>query len=349
MKALRPALQDKQFSPAYYLHGEDEYLKEEALRHLVDAAIDPATRDFNLDQRRGSDLDGEALASLLAMPPMMAERRVVVIRDVTTLKKDARVALDKYLESPAPDLLVIMTAPADAKAEKSTPRSVVAVDCAPLNGAQVPKWIASRAEKSLKTTITPEAIELLQDAVGSDLGQLAIELEKLASYASNRGTPIDEDAVAAVVGVHREETPGMLFDAIAARDTTRALALLPGVLQQSKTSGVVLIMALTTQTLALAIGRARDIPPARQSGEYFQLLRSGSSNMTSRAWGEATSAWARASGKWTAAELDHALAVLLQADLSLKNSRVSNEEQILSTAILQMCNGGPSPARSNAA
>src|SRR6185503_1137656 len=101
MKALRPALQDKKFSPAYYLHGEDEYLKEEALRHLVDAAIDPATRDFNLDQRRGSDLDAESLASLVGMPPMMAERRVVVIRDVTALRKDARVALESYLAKPA--------------------------------------------------------------------------------------------------------------------------------------------------------------------------------------------------------------------------------------------------------
>ena len=336
MKALRPALHDKQFSPAYYLHGDDEYLKEEALRHLVDAAIDPATRDFNLDQRRGSDLDGESLASLLGMPPMMAERRVVVVRDATAVRKDARVALESYLDKPAPDVLLIMTAPADAKPDKGLAGKAVMVDCAPLTGAQVPKWIASRVEKTLHTTITPEAIELLQDAVGSDLGQLAIELEKLAAYAA--GKVIDADAVEAIVGVHREETPGMLLDAIAMRDSARALELLPGVLRQPKNGAVPLVMALTTQTLALAIGRARNIPPARQSNEYFNLLRTASWNMTARAWGEATSAWARASTKWSADQLDHALAVLLQTDLALKGSKVSNEEQILATAILQICN-----------
>lgn len=336
MKALRPALQDKQFSPAYYLHGEDEYLKEDALRHLVDAAIDPATRDFNLDQRRGSELDGEALASLLAMPPMMAERRVVVIRDVTAVRKDARVALENYLTAPASDVLLIMTAPADAKPDKGLTGRVVMVDCAPLTGAQVPKWIVNRVEKTLHTTITPEAVELLQDAVGAELSQLAIELDKLAAYSGGRG--IDVDAVEAVVGVHREETPGMLLDAIAMRDSSRALALLPGVLRQPKNGAVPIVMALTTQTLALAIGRARNIPPARQSNEYFQLLRSGSSNMTARAWGEATTAWTRAHGKWSAEELDRALAILLQTDLALKGSKVSNEEQILATAILQMCN-----------
>lgn len=335
MKALRPALQDRQFEPAYYLYGEDEYLKEDAVRHLVDAAIDPATRDFNLDQRRGSELDAESLGSLTSTPPMMAERRVVVVRDVGSLKKDARAALDAYLKKPAADVVVILTSPADAKADKSLQSSTVAVDVAPLTGAQVPKWIASRVEKTLHASITPGAVELLIDSVGSDLGQLATELDKLVSYCN--GKPIDEDAVSAIVGVNREETPGMLLDAIAERDATRALALLPGILRQPKTSGVQLVMGLTTQMLALAIGRARNVPAARAASEYFNILRAGSSNYTMRAWGEATSAWARAHGQWSAADLDRALTVLLSADVALKQSRVSSEDQILATAILQIC------------
>jgi len=334
---LRAAIQDKQFAPAYYLYGEDEFLKEEAVRHLLDAAVDASTRDFNLDQRKGADLDAASLASLLAMPPMMAERRVVVVRDVSGLRKDARAALERHLQSPSPDILVVLTAPADSKSDKGLGELAVAVDCAPLTGAQVPKWIVSRAEKTLKTSITPGAVELLQDAVGSDLAQLAVELDKLASYAG--ASPIDEDAVAAVVGIRRDETPAQLLDAVAMRDATRALALLPGVMQQPKVAAVPLVMALTTQMLALAIGAARAIPPARQSGEYFTLLRSGSSNLTLRAWGEAVSAWTRAHAKWSRADLDHALEVLLTADVAIKQSRVSSEEQVLASAILAMCAG----------
>jgi DNA polymerase-3 subunit delta len=338
MRTLRAAIRDKQFSPAYLLHGEDEYLKEDALRHLIDAAVDPATRDFNLDQRRGAELDAESLASLLAMPPMMAERRVVVIRDVTGLRKDARSVLDKHLRSPAADTLVVLTAPAEAKTDKTLSQLAVEMDCKPLTGAQLPKWIVARVEK-LGATISDAAVELLQDAVGGDLGQLAIELDKLASYAKSIGGPIDEDGVAAVVGVRRDETPGRLLDAVAMRDSALAMSLVPGVLQQPKITAVSMVMALTTQTLALAVAVARGIPPARQSNEFYNLLRSGSSNVTSRAWGEAVSSWARASGKWTLADLDHALAVLLQTDLALKSSRVSSEEQVLSTAILSMCSG----------
>jgi DNA polymerase III delta subunit len=57
------------------LHGEDDYLKNEELRRVTDAAVDPATRDFNYESLRGADLDAEKLGSILGTPPMMADRR----------------------------------------------------------------------------------------------------------------------------------------------------------------------------------------------------------------------------------------------------------------------------------
>ena len=333
MKALQAAVQKKQFDPAYYLHGEEDFRKEDAIRYVIDHAVDPSTRDFNLDQRKGADLDGETLASLLAMPPMMAERRIVVIRDVTGLRKDARLALEKYLGAPAADLLLLLTAPADAKADKTLAHLATPVEFDALSGAQVPKWITARVEK-LGGRIGPEAASLLQNAIGTDLSQLATEIDKLIAYAGSGA--IEEEAVASVVGVRREETLGNLLDAVAIRDVARALAAVSGVLQQPKTTGVYVVMTLTTQMLALALGKARG---ARSSFDYVQILKSGTSNVVGRTWGEATAVWARAASKWSVAELDHALEALLQADIALKQSRVSSEEQIMATAILSMCSG----------
>jgi len=337
MRALREAIHDKKFATVYYFFGEDEYLKEEAVRRLIDAAVDPATREFNLDQRKGVDLDAAGLASLLGAPPMMAERRMIVIKDVGGLRKDARQALDAYLRSPASDTLLVLTATADAKADKGLSDRTEPVEFGQLNGAQLPRWITARASE-LGATISPAATELLQDAVGPDLSQLAIELNKLASYCGAR--EIDEAAVSDIVGVRREETLGRLLDAIANRDSGAAMALVAPILQQPKTSAVSVVMALTTQMLALAVMQARAVPMSRRANEFFSLLKSGSSNLTGRAWGEAVSAWTRASAHWSAAELDHALHVLLQSDMALKGSRLSSEEQVLSSTILAMCGAG---------
>jgi DNA polymerase-3 subunit delta len=337
--ALREAIHNKKFAPAYYFFGEDEYLKEEGLRRLIDAAVDPATRDFNLDQRKGGDLDAAGLSALLGSPPMMAERRMVVIKDVGSLKKDARLALDGYLKKPASDTLLVLTSPADGKADKGLSGSAEAVEFDQLSGAQVPKWITARAIE-LGATISPGASELLQDAVGPDLSQLAIEVNKLASYCGGR--EIDEAAVTEIVGVRREETLGRLLDAVATRDVGAALALVAPILQQPKTTAVFVVMSLTTQMLALAVMQASAVPMSRRSNEFFNLLKRGGSNLTGRAWGEAVSAWTRASSHWSSQELDHALHVLLQCDVALKGSRVSSEEQTLLNAILAMCGTGGS-------
>src|SRR4029079_7806189 len=106
-KALHAALKKREFDPVYYFHGDDDFLKDLRIRELVDAAIDPATRDFNLEQRRGTEADAETLDSLLSTPPMLAERRVIVVKEVDKLKKDARMLLDAYLKRPASDTVLI--------------------------------------------------------------------------------------------------------------------------------------------------------------------------------------------------------------------------------------------------
>jgi DNA polymerase-3 subunit delta len=213
----------------------------------------------------------------------------------------------------------------------------------------VPKWITYYATHNLGCEITPEAVTLLQNAVGTELAQLRVELDKLASFAAGGERPvIDEDAVSAIVGVRRGETLGDLLDAVAGRNAARALDLLPHVLQQPKSSAVTMVMALTTQMLALAWGRARrdgGTPLSRMENEFFGLLKESGSSFTGRSWGDAVRAWARAIDQWTGADLDAAIAALLATDVALKESRVSSDEQLLQSLLLMLCTPGPAASR----
>jgi DNA polymerase-3 subunit delta len=348
-KALRTAIQARAFDPVYFLCGAEDYLKEEAVRQIVEAAVDPATKDFNLELLRAGEIDGETLGSLLGTPPMMAERRVVVIRDVGNLKKDARTALEQYLRRPSADIVLVLTAAAGAKEDKALATRATVVEFDSLSGARIPKWIAYYATHDLGCEITEDAIGLLQDAVGTELAQLRIELDKLASFvAGGERRVIDEQAVTTMVGVRRGETMGDLLDAIGRRNATAALELLPHVLLQPKTSAVTIIMALTTQTLALAWGRAlrdRGIPAQRLENEFFALLKESGSSYTGRSWGEAVRSWAQVLNGWSAADLDAALAALLAADVALKETRLSSDEQLLQSLILTLCARGSSSRR----
>lgn len=340
-RALHAALKSRTFDPVYLLFGEDEFRKDAAVRELVDAAVDPSTRDFNLEVRRGGELAAESLDALLGTPPMLAERRVVVVRDLDKLRKDARAMLDRYLARPASDLLLLLVAPAGAKLDKALTSRGTVVEFEPLDGDRLPRWVTYHAEHVLGRPITPEATALLIEAVGPDLAQLALELEKLASYATET---IDEHAVSDVVGVRRGESLGDLLDAVAAKDATTALALLPGVLQQPKTTAVSIVMNLTTQTLALAYGvaaRDRGTPPRALFNEYMALLKETGA-FPGRPWGEAVNAWTKHTDRWSAAELDVALEALLATDAALKETRLSTPEQLLATLVLRLCGAGSS-------
>src|SRR3989442_1377923 len=62
--ALLRSLKQGAPDPVYYLHGDEDVLKDEAIRALVERAVDPAARDFNVDQRSAADLDPEAFHTL---------------------------------------------------------------------------------------------------------------------------------------------------------------------------------------------------------------------------------------------------------------------------------------------
>jgi DNA polymerase III subunit delta len=175
--------------------------------------------------------------------------------------------------------------------------------------------------------------------VGDDAATLMMELDKAASYVL--GGTIDKDVIEAVVGVRHGETSSDLLDAVAARDVTTAMALVGPVLALPKTTGVGLAMAFATQTAALGWGaaqRAKGVPLNRLAKDYFDLLkRTGA--FPGRPWGEATAAWTKYVPKWTVAEAESGLRAILRADERLKDTRASNDEQVLASLILELCTG----------
>ena len=142
--------------------------------------------------------------------------------------------------------------------------------------------------------------------------------------------------------MRRGETITDLLDAIGRRDAKVALGLVEHVLAQPKTTAVQIVMLLSVQTIAVAWGRARldeGLASGRLQGEYFNLLKQSGSVYTGRSWGSAAAAWASMTGSWNRESIRQAVDTLLVADQTLKETRFSSDEQVLSTLILTMCVG----------
>ena len=233
-----------------------------------------------------------------------------------------------------------MTAPAGSKPDATLSATSTPLQFDPLSGDRIPKWIAHRATTELGVKISEAAIELLQAAVGSDLHQLSGELEKLASYIEGHGEEIGEEAVAAIVGVRRGETQADLLDAVADRNAPRALGLIAHVLNQPKTTGVSIVMALSTQMLAISWGRARldeGLPRARLAQSYFDLLKETGA-FTGRSWGSATGYLGPGRGSLEPRIARSGARLFARGRHSPQGEQgLSSEEQLLATVVLSLC------------
>lgn len=342
---LADAIRTGKFEPVYCLHGENDFRKDEALRQIIGGATDAATRDFNVDVLRGGETDAETLEAALGTLPMMADRRVVALRDPAALKKQARATLDRYLEDPSPGTILVLVVPADGAVPAAIQQRARCVELHPLTDERLTKWIIRQAQSAYGVKIQPEAAALLHHVVGPDLLELTGELDKLASYAASG--EIDTAAVSAVVGARPGETMGDLLDAVAARDVRRALALVTPVLRQPKATGVMAVMTLTVHVTGIGWCRARrdagvGVGPLERAA--FAFAGRVPPFLSHHSAGARASAWARASAEWSLEDVDAALGAFLAADIALKETRVASDEQIVSTAILAACAGAQRPA-----
>lgn len=305
----------KQLGGVFYLHGEDHFRKDQTLRALIEAHLDPATKDFNFDPIRGGETDAERLASLIATPPMMAEWRVVVVRDVEGLanSKHAREVLLGIAQKPPPGLALILscTVPSGSKAKfyKELARLAQSVEFRAITDADVPGWLMKRAREEHDVEIDIDAARALGVAIGTNLGVLSQELEKLSDFIGDRKTITVDDVTAAGTNLPSQDR-WRWFDLVGERKFEEARRGVPILLGQGD-SGVSLAIGLATHFLRLGIALEQGPGGLEAALPFHQKFLAKRVAAQSRGW--------------SVAEVDRALAGLLDVDRLLKASPHTDE------------------------
>ncbi len=323
--------------PAYYLYGDEDVLKDEAVRVLADAALDPGSRDFNLDQRTAGDLDVETLHALINTPPMLADRRVVVLRSVEGVRRRPKVRdeLLRYLRDPSPTTVLIMVQGAGEEPASDLGGLATRVELGRLPPERVLRWLSYHAGRQ-GLELEPDAAAHLVRAVGDDLGILGRELEKLAALGA--AGPVTRDDVAALVGVRHGETVVDLVRAAMERDAARAGDLVSNVLEQPGVTGVRIVTFLGTELLGTALARA-ELDGGMPRGRLAETLRrhlERARPRVGRPWRQAVTEWIDWAGRWTGAEVDAAIRRALDTDRALKRGTVTDERGLILELVLAL-------------
>lgn len=334
---LSTSFRHGKFAPLYLLYGEERYFVDRLQALALEKVVAPDERDFNLDILYGRETEAAAALSACASFPMMAERRLVVIRDFDEMEGNER--FKAYAEQPNPTAVVILVAGDRVNRSKHPYRAIaehgVAAEFKRLYDREMPRWLEKDvAERGL--SIRPDAVRMLAEYVGTNLQQAATEIGKLVAFVGDR-TTIEADDVVQASGQTREFNVFELQKSVSERRYPDAMRIAERLLQQASNGRgeALMIVAVLTSFFSklwvLTTCQARGLSEKAMTSkigvppyflkEYLNSLR-----------------------RFDQSALASAFSALVAADYELKGGSSRDERLILSLLIGRLTRPEPVPA-----
>ena len=329
---LATAFRHGRFAPLYFFYGEEGWFMDELQRLAVEHAVAPHERDFNLDVVFGPEAAAPAVLAQCAQYPMMAERRLVVVRGFEKLDDNA--LFKGYAEAPNPQAVVVLLCygkpNTSAHPYRALKQHATWAEFQPLKDRHLPGWVEARF-RDRRVDTEAGAAQMLAEMSGPDLRSLSAEVDKLITYVGGRGR-VERDDVLHAAGHSAEQNPFELQNAISAGDLPRALRIADALLAQAgnrrgealKIVGLLssYLIKLWKLTGCLAAG----VPEPQLAGQigvppfYVRDYVQAARRLGTRA-------------------LRQAFDALLAADMELKGGSHRDERLILTLALRRMASG----------
>ena len=243
-EAFREIKGQKEIKPVYYLHGEEDFFKD-MLQEEISKFVPDEQKDFNFDLIYGSESDPSKVLSIARSYPMMADRRVVIVRDFIKLGEKAEDGslndFVSYIKQPNPTCVLCLI---DSKfpdkrtglgKELNKSDKVSEYKFEEVPDYQLPDWISDWTKNIHKRDINPAAAQLLAQMVGPDLKLLSTELEKVCTFVDT-GERVEIDHIKKISGSYRDYNVVELKNAVVNRNLHQALGISEQMLQHNNHS-----------------------------------------------------------------------------------------------------------------
>lgn len=233
LEKLRSNLRADQLCRVYLLFGEEAYLKEYYCKAIRDKILTGVMDDFNYIVLDGDKLDLELVRTEIDTPPMLAEKKMILIKYSGVFQKatEAQKQFWSQMLSELPEYLclVFYEESADKRGVlyKAVAAAGIAADCAYMEGTELSNWVERMCRDAGKKMSADTVAYLIANC---DRGMHAIlrELEKLFAYGEETITKKDIDRMVTKLPQSRVFE---MIDCIFKRDAEGMFSLL----EQAKT------------------------------------------------------------------------------------------------------------------
>lgn len=213
------------FAPVYVLMGDESYYIDKICDYIMANALTEAERDFNLSVVYGIDVTEKDVLDEARAYPMMAKRRVVVVKESQAMKGVGE-RMAKYFAKPVPSTILVFchkNGKIDGRKAymKNLSSQIVVFESKRVTEYQLRNFV-SQYVKTKKATIDEKATQMMVDHVGSDLHRMTSELDKILISMPDNDRRITPEIVEREVGVSKDFNLYELRDAIASKQVFKA-------------------------------------------------------------------------------------------------------------------------------
>jgi len=246
VKQLVTDIKNGNIKPIYLLMGEEPYYIDKISEFIEETILTEEERGFNQMVLYGRDVAVEDIVSNAKRFPMMAERQVVIVKEAQDLSRTFD-KLDDYAKNPQPSTVLVLcykykTVDKRKAVYKAINKTGVVFESKKLYDNQVPDWI-KRVLSPKGYTITPKASQLLVEFLGTDLGKINNELEKL-QIVLPKNTQITPEHIEENIGISKDYNNFELRKAIGAKDSVKAFKIVQYFADNPKDNPMVVTVAL---------------------------------------------------------------------------------------------------------
>ena len=217
-------LENKNFKPIYFLHGEEPYYIDKITNYIVNNVLSESEKSFNQTIFYGRDTNVPTIINAAKRFPMMSSNQVIVVKEAQYLNKLED--LIYYVEKPLKSTLLVI-AYKHKKVDKrrklfnTLKKKDFTYESTKLYDNKIPGWITNYL-KERNYDITPKASLLLTEYLGSDLSKITGALEKIFITLSPDIRKIDLETIEENIGISKDFNNFELTNALSVKDILKA-------------------------------------------------------------------------------------------------------------------------------
>lgn len=221
-------IKNKQFAPFYLLSGTEAYFIDMLEQALFKNLVQEGAKDFDYTLFYGKDTTPIEIIEAAKRYPMLSQYHLIVIREAQYITQSLD-PLASYVAQPQPQSIVVFCYKHKEfdkrkKLYKSAANGGLVLSFKPLYENQIPHWIEGQIQKH-QFSISPKAIHLLANHLGSDLLKINMELEKL-KLVIKAGEEVTPDLIEKHVGVSKEFNNFELINAVGTRNRLQSFRII---------------------------------------------------------------------------------------------------------------------------